>query len=162
MVQLTAYSNFQDRLVHALGLKVEEGGPLQPVEVALDPNAMVNVADRVAPDRAAPPVPERLDDPEWTSLNDTEIRGLLSKQQKREGRIRVPTWDEVLAKLPPGASHPPKPVRIKWSLVCMGYQPMLGSAWSACTRGFALDAQQDRVFEESLFWVVTRTIHCFY
>ena len=27
---------------------------------------------------------------------------------------------------------------------------------------FGEEAKQDRVFEESLFWVVTRTIHCFY
>ena len=44
----------------------------------------------------------------------------------------------------------------------MGYQPELAAAWSACTRAFREEAKQDRVFEESLFWVVTRTIHCFY
>jgi hypothetical protein len=44
----------------------------------------------------------------------------------------------------------------------MGYQPELAAAWSSCTRNFGEEAKQDRVFEESLFWVVTRTIHCFY
>ena len=44
----------------------------------------------------------------------------------------------------------------------MGYQPELAAAWSACTRAFGQEAKQDRVFEESLFWIVTRTIHCFY
>ena len=44
----------------------------------------------------------------------------------------------------------------------MGYQPELAAAWSACTRAFGEEAKQDRVFEESLFWIVTRTIHCFY
>ena len=68
----------------------------------------------------------------------------------------------VLKKLPADAPTPKAPVRIKWSLVCMGYQPELASAWSACTRAFGEEAKQDRVFEESLFWVVTRTIHCFY
>jgi len=29
-------------------------------------------------------------------------------------------------------------------------------------RAFAEDARQDRVFEETLFWVVTRTLNCFY
>ena len=27
---------------------------------------------------------------------------------------------------------------------------------------FAQEAKQDRVFEETLFWVVTRSLHCFY
>ena len=54
------------------------------------------------------------------------------------------------------------PIRIRWSLVTMGYQPEMAAAWSACTRAFGQEAKQDRVFEESLFWIVTRTIHCFY
>ena len=41
-------------------------------------------------------------------------------------------------------------------------RPSLALAWSACTRAFGEEAKQDRVFEESLFWVVTRQIHCFY
>jgi hypothetical protein len=45
---------------------------------------------------------------------------------------------------------------------CIGYQPELAAAWSACTRAFGREANQDRVFEESLFWVVTRTLQCFY
>ena len=64
--------------------------------------------------------------------------------------------------LPAGYPPPKYPIRIQWSLVCMGYQPELAAAWSACTRAFGEEAKQDRVFEESLFWVVTRTIHCSY
>ena len=30
------------------------------------------------------------------------------------------------------------------------------------TRSFGEEAKQDRVFEESLFWVVTRSLACFY
>ena len=76
--------------------------------------------------------------------------------------MRVPTYDEVLGRLPEGYPKPKNPIRIRWSLVCMGYQPELAAAWSACTRAFGEEAKQDRVFEESLFWIVTRTIHCFY
>jgi hypothetical protein len=68
----------------------------------------------------------------------------------------------VLRVLPPEVPRPEQPVRIRWSLVTMGYQPELAAAWSACTRAFREEARQDRVFEESLFWIVTRTIHCFY
>ena len=42
------------------------------------------------------------------------------------------------------------------------YQPELAAAWGNCTRAFAQEARQDRVFEESLFWVVTRSLECFY
>jgi hypothetical protein len=62
----------------------------------------------------------------------------------------------------PAASRPPRPVRIRWSLVCMGYQPQLAAGWSACTRHFGQESKQDRLFEESLFWVVTRSLQCFY
>ena len=62
----------------------------------------------------------------------------------------------------PDLPRPEKPVRIQWNLVTQGYQPELAPAWSACTRAFGQEAKQDRVFEESLFWIVTRTIHCFY
>ena len=46
--------------------------------------------------------------------------------------------------------------------MCIGYQPELAMAWSACTGAFAQEAKLDRVFEESLFWVVTRSLECFY
>jgi hypothetical protein len=85
----------------------------------------------------------------------------MDDQRNRPARLRVPTWDEVRAKLPPGQQGRP-PVRIRWSLVCAGYQPELAGAWSACTRAFAEESRQDRVFEESLFWVVTRSLQCFY
>ena len=44
----------------------------------------------------------------------------------------------------------------------MGYQPELALAWGNCLRTFADEAKQDRVFEESLFWVITRELECFY
>ena len=34
---------------------------------------------------------------------------------------------------PTGSPKPKNPIRIRWSLVCMGYQPELAAAWSACT-----------------------------
>jgi hypothetical protein len=85
----------------------------------------------------------------------------MQTQRERPGRIAVPSWDDVLRGLP--KDFPVRrPVRIKWSLVCMGYQPELAAAWGACTGAFYEEAKQDRVFEESLFWVVTRSLNCFY
>lgn len=163
LVLLVAHGNFQDRLLLSLGVTSEPGGALAPVAVTLDRQAAVEVPARVRPETAdaAPPGPLRIDDPEWTGVDLNALRVELEGQKARPGRIRVPTFEEVMAKLPASAA-PARPVKIQWSLVCMGYQPELASAWSANTGSFAVDARQDRVFEESLFWVVTRSIRCFY
>jgi hypothetical protein len=113
-------------------------------------------------DLHGPTEPTKVEDPEWKEFDFDALKKGLADQKDAPGRIRVPPFEEVLARLPEGAPKPKNPVRIKWSLVCMGYQPELASAWSACTTAFREEAKQDRVFEESLFWIVTRTIHCFY
>jgi hypothetical protein len=164
MVLLLAYSNFQDRLLLALGAPVEPGGPMPPPEVQFDPKADAPpVPVRQPPKgRSAPTEPERVDDPFWLSMHFGDLQERLTEQRSRSSRIRIPTWNEVLRVLPPDYKRPEKPVRIQWNLVTQGYQPELALAWSACTRAFGQEAKQDRVFEESLFWIVTRTIHCFY
>jgi len=164
MVLLLAYANFQDRLILALGVPVEPGGPMAPPELRFDPKAdPPPVPPREPPrGRPVPNEPKRVDDPFWLSMKFGELQERLTDQRSRSSRIRIPTWNEVLRVLPPEVPRPEKPVRIQWNLVTQGYQPELALAWSACTRAFGQEAKQDRVFEESLFWVVTRTIHCFY
>jgi alkylhydroperoxidase family enzyme len=164
MVLLLAYANFQDRLLLALDLPIEPGGPLAPLELRFAKEKEAPpVPPRVKPSgRPAPFAPEHVDDPEWRALAWEDLQGSLSAQRSTPGRIRVPSWDEVKRVLPPGYPVPKYPLRIQWSLVCLGYQPELAAGWSACTNAFREEAKQDRVFEESLFWVVTRTIHCFY
>jgi hypothetical protein len=164
MVLLLAHANFQDRLLLALNTPLELGGPLPPFEgkFASTP-PYPPVPARIKPKGLdAPAVPERVVDPEWVSLDFADLQRSLEGQKARAGRIRVPTFEEVKAGLPAGYPVPKSPTRIQWTLVCMGYQPELAIAWSAATRAFGEEAQQDRVFEESLFWVVTRTIRCFY
>lgn len=162
MVLLIASANFQDRLFLALDLKLAADEPMPPVDVRFDRKAeKPKVPKRTLPEGDKPQVPDVVDDPEWVEVDFSMLQENLTKQRGREGRIRVPTWDEVLAVLP--KDYPNKqPIRIQWSLVCIGYQPELALAWSACTAAFREEAKQDRVFEESLFWVVTRQIHCFY
>jgi hypothetical protein len=164
MVLLLAAANFQDRLLLTLGVPLEEGGPLPPVEVRFSRDGPPPpVPPRSRPqDLGGPDVPATVDDPRWVALDFDALQASLGSQRANDGRIRVPSFEEVLAKLPPDAPRPKAPVRIRWSLVCMGYQPELAAAWSACTRSFGEETKQDRVFEESLFWVVTRTIDCFY
>jgi alkylhydroperoxidase family enzyme len=165
MVLLLAHANFQDRLILSLGLPVEAGGPLPPHEIRFAKRTGVHNAAAVAPHSpAAPQVPAAsagVDARDWREVDFQSLQAEMEGQRDRQGRIVVPSWEEV-SKHYPATARPPVPVRIRWSLVCMGYQPELASAWSACTRAFGREANQDRVFEECLFWVVTRTLHCFY
>ena len=161
MVLLLAYANFQDRLVLTLGLSAEKGD-LVPREMhfvhgAEDPA----VPPRNPPKGVVPRAAARLGGDEWDKLDFTGLQGRLEKQRERPPRIAVPAWDDVRHCLP--KDYPAnRPTRIKWSLVCLGYQPELTAAWLSCMRTFGSEAKQDRVFEESLFWVVTRSLHCFY
>lgn len=165
LVLLVAHANFQDRLFLALGAVADLGAPLPPFAgrfAKADKDAPLDAPERVMPAAAAAmDVPEQIDDPEWRALDFAALQRNLDLQRERNGRIRVPTWEEVAEKLPE-AQRPKHPVHIRWSLVCRGYQPELAAGWGACTRAFAEESKQDRVFEESLFWVITRTIHCFY
>jgi alkylhydroperoxidase family enzyme len=162
MVLLLAYANFQDRLLLTLGTQIEKGGALPPLDVKF---AKAGGAEPLA---RTPPTSTNgqtktmaLADSDWLALDFGGLQEKMDEQRLREARILVPTWEEVKKQLPADLAKRP-PLRIRWSLVCMGYQPELTLAWFACTRAFAEEAKQDRVFEESLFWVITRATHCFY
>jgi hypothetical protein len=108
-------------------------------------------------------VPEKVDDPEWTAVPFEELRDRLKQQTaRRQARIPVPTWETVRDNLPADVPRPAKPVRIVWSLVTSGYQPRLSAAWGGGLRAFRSESDLDAVFHESLFWVVTRSLQCFY
>jgi alkylhydroperoxidase family enzyme len=163
MVQLLAYANFQDRLLLTLRLNAEEGGPLPPLAVEFQRpwSGGAEAPKRVTPKPANGSTQAPASDSEWSKVDYSSLQKLLADQRTRQPRIPVPTFDSVRKYLP--ATYPKShELRIRWSLVCLGYQPELASAWSLCTRSFAEESQQDRVFEESLFWVVTRSLQCFY
>jgi alkylhydroperoxidase family enzyme len=162
MVLLLAYANFQDRLLLTLGVPVEAGGPLPPLPVRFQKDGpMPQAPPRRPPGGAAGQGPSGGADPEWAKLDLAALQKEMERQRSRPPRIAVPPWEEVKRVLPPGYPSN-RPVRIRWTLVCMGYQPELTAAWFGCTRTFAEEARQDRVFEESLFWVITRSLNCFY
>lgn len=162
MVLLLAHANFQDRLIGALGLAVEEDGPLPPQEVRFRKNRVtLQVTPRRPPNGRAAPVAERITAADWRALDFARLQKGMEQQRARRPRIRVPSWEEVRKHLPP--TYPAnRPLRILWSRVCLGYQPELAAAWSLALRTFAEESRQDRVFEETLFWVITRTLRCFY
>jgi prepilin-type N-terminal cleavage/methylation domain-containing protein len=177
IVLVAAYANFQDRLVMGMGVGVEPGGPLpafkvrfrktfspeKPKESSKDP-PQEKPKRKVSPGlKDPPPLPSSLDDPEWTALSFDTLRERLDRQiERRQARIPIPDWETVRAGLPPGVYPSSKPLRIKWSLLNFGYQPRLTAAWLGGLRVFQSESDLDMVFHESMFWVVTRSLQCFY
>jgi len=177
MVLVAAYANFQDRLLHALGVAVEPNGPLPPVKVRFrkpappeKPTKGKGEEAKEKPKRGLsprasnpPPLPRKLDDPEWTAISIDALRERLRRQVERpQARIPVPDWETVRRGLSPDIYPSGKPIRIKWSLLNYGYQPRLTAAWLGGLRAFHEESDLDRLFHESMFWVVTRSLQCFY
>ncbi len=173
IVLVAAYANFQDRFLLALGAEVEPDGPYAPIKVSFpkpvkkEPSTedKKEKPKRIVspPEKHPPQLPEKLDDPEWTSLSFDVLRQRLDKQiARRQARVRIPDWETVRAQLPPEMPKPEKPIRIKWSLLTYGYQPRLAAAWLGGLRAFREESDLDAVFHESMFWVVTRSLQCFY
>jgi alkylhydroperoxidase family enzyme len=166
MVLQLAYANFQDRLLTTLGIAVEPEGPLAPLEILFG----IAPPDQKPQPAARPPIPhvapsdasETIAELEWKNLTFAELQRLMEEQRARPSRITVPVWEDVRGALDARLYPPDRPLRIKWSLVVLGNQARLGSAWINCLRTFGREADQDRVFEETLFWVVTRSLQCLY
>jgi alkylhydroperoxidase family enzyme len=162
-----AYGNFQDRLTTLLGLPAEEADTQAPLAVRFKKPAGLDVKIPAArrPKPAGNPaegIPLRVEDKGWTDLDIRRLKASMEDQRARPPRVRVPSWDEVFNALPPGTVPRDKPNRVRWSLVVLGYQPKQGPAWLRCLRSFGAEAKQDRVLEESIFWVITRNLQCFY
>jgi alkylhydroperoxidase family enzyme len=168
MVLLTAYANFQDRLLLVLGAPVESDGPLPPMEVVFKPESFTS---HTAP--AAPPIIPDLPEPtgidaeadadtEWKAYSYEDLQRKLAEQRSRPARLRVPSYDEVMKGLPPGT--PLEGRRIAWTLVAFGYCPELAEPWETLMwiNGAENGRRLDRVLGLGLFWIVTRTIDCPY
>ncbi len=164
MVLLAAYGNFQDRLLLGLNLPVEPDGPLPPLAVKFAAGAFQTVPI-MPPQERVPSLTESGEtvverDPEWSKLSYEELQSRLDQQRNRKPRVRIPTWDEVKDNLPLELAR--RPTRIVWSLVGLGYVPELALPWSVMTRTMWAEAKTDRIFEESLFWIQTRSVGCNY
>jgi alkylhydroperoxidase family enzyme len=164
MVLLAAYGNFQDRFLLGLSIPLESTGPMPPLDIQFAASAFAS--QPVLPETKAPtPLIENgksvvAVDPEWNQLSFETLQSRLESQRDRKPRLPIPTWEEVKTKLP--ASFTTRPTRILWNLVCFNYVPELAVAWSKTTRTMWVEAPQDRVLEESLFWVQTRALQCNY
>jgi hypothetical protein len=160
LVALLAHASFQDRIFLAANVQVEPDGPLPPLAVTfakpiLKPPAHGANASAKA-ESSVTGAEDKSVSAEWLGLQES-----LNKQRARVGRIRVPSREQVLAHL--GNDHPAVwQMDILWSRVCYGFQPELTDAWFATSTAFREEAKLDRVFEQSIFWVITQSLQCFY
>jgi alkylhydroperoxidase family enzyme len=150
IVLCVAHANFQDRLLLTLGATVEPGGPLPPLDVRFARRTFASgskTPPRLPPPMSpAPPTVGGLADPDWAPQELAALKSGLDAQKVTRPRIALPDVRGVN----------------RWGLVGQTYQPELAAGWSACTQAFGEEADQDPVFEQSVFWVVTRTTRCFY
>ncbi len=153
LVTLVAHASYQDRLVLALGAR-EEADISPPITTRFarpKPTAPAPGAASTATQSAEEPA-----NAQWQQHRES-----LAKQKARPGRIRIPPREEMLVRL--GEGNPLAwQVGLAWSRVCYTFQPELTDAWFGCTGAFRQEANLDAVFQNSLFWVVTEALQCFY
>ena len=107
-----AYANFLDRLAMSLGLAVEPGGPVPPVEVRFAKPSSPGIP---AATRPAPPsnpearIASTASDPDWAVFNYGQLQEKLEAQRDRKPRVSIPTWEDFAAACPraciPGPSR---------------------------------------------------------
>jgi hypothetical protein len=159
IVHTVAYANFHNRIVLGLGAA---GDPVRPVEAKFSPDRLAKVA-----------TPAR---PPWDDLKSVKSGGLsvavdwsnagasdlILALEKQKGRgLRIPLPDPARIKSLPTKERD-EAERVVWSNISSGYQPEMPRVWFAAMRTFYEEAKFDRVFSNSVFWVVTRTNDCFY
>lgn len=164
IVHTVACANFQNRIYLALGLSAEPGGPLPPVELHPDLEARLQVPVPPRPDWAALSDvqlsgPGSTLPPEWRQKSVTDLDQALDHQKQRSLRIPLPD-PERIDSLPPESREQAR--KILWNTVSAGYQPRMTRMWFDCLQAYYQEANPNRVFTNSVFWVITRTNECFY
>jgi alkylhydroperoxidase family enzyme len=163
IVHTVAFANFQNRLWLALGLEPEMDGGVAAV---LPPDGWRTSDARVAP--ARPDLAETLKTATlssaprragWNPQDFDLLQSKLKSQKRRSSRIPLPDPDR-LAVLPEEERQ--RSEKVIWSNISLGYQPKLTQGWFTLMRTFRRESNLDRVFSNSLFWVVTRGNECFY
>lgn len=160
LVTLLAHASFQDRVLLALGVPSKGAGDVPPVYVLFGrpepPKTEKPRTPAPEPERDTRPTDEPAVTTEWLRLRQGLVR-----QRERVSRIRVPSKEEVLARI--GTEHPAAwQSDIIWSRVCYGYQPELTQAWFDCASAFRAEARISPGLQNDLFWVVTHSNKCFY
>lgn len=160
IVHTVAFANFHNRLILGLGVRGES--PIaEPVPGPFD----LGSAQFKAP--ARPPwsdlkrakgdgIAVRV---EWSAKEFDALTSALEKQKDRKLRVPLPDRSRF-EKLAPREREQAE--KILWNTISSGYQPELTRAWFAPLSTFYEEAKVDRIFTNSMFWVVTRTNDCFY
>jgi alkylhydroperoxidase family enzyme len=160
IVHTVAYANFHNRLILALGVK-GENPVAEPIALPFDlDGAKVKAPERPSWDdlksAKGDGIAVRV---EWSDKEFDALNKTLDKQKERKLRIPLPD-KSAFEKLTPREKDSAD--KIRWNTVSMGYQPEMTRAWFAALYAFYDEAKVDRVFTNSMFWVVTRTNDCFY
>jgi alkylhydroperoxidase family enzyme len=159
IVHTVAYANFHNRVVLGLGAG---GEPVAPVDAKFSPERLAKVQTPARPpwddlkSVKAGGLSVRLD---WSKGDADELKLALDKQKVRKLRIPLPDPERIKA-LPPRERDQAE--RVVWTNVSSGYQPEMPRVWFAALSAYYEEAKADRVFTNSVFWVVTRTNDCFY
>jgi hypothetical protein len=157
LVLLLAHASFQDRMLLALGLTAEPDSVPPPVQT------------RFAQPRPASPPKHLTSERPWladlTSGEDppawAATRVALEMQKHRPGRLAIPSVEAMTQLL--GPEHPVLWQRdIVWSRLCYVHQPQPTDAWFATVAAARSESSLDPVFTNSIFWVVTDSLRCFY
>jgi len=159
IVHTVAYANFHNRVALGLGAT---GDPVPPVDAKFAPEKLAKI-----PTPARPPWDDlksvragglavRV---EWGKAGADELNVALDKQKERKLRMPLPNPSRI-KELPPKERDQAE--RVVWTNVSSGYQPEMPRVWFAALSAFYEEAKVDRVFTNSVFWVVTRTNDCFY
>lgn len=169
MVLHMAYANFQDRLIHCLGLESNDSDLVPPVSVKFSLESLEKKT--IAP---SPNASNQIGTPEsipreviahgesYTWLPYDKLQERLQFQRVRKTRLRVPDWQEVVSKLPEGLM--PVASDIVWYKVAFGYAHELAVSFEIYMRtaGSEISANWDRAFGNSIFWMVTDAMKCPY
>jgi alkylhydroperoxidase family enzyme len=159
IVHTVAYANFHNRVVLGLGAV---GGPVPPVDAKFNPERLAKVATPARPpwdDLKSVKSGGLSVAVDWSKARASDLILALEKQKGRNLRIPLPD-PSLLRDLP--TKEREEAERVVWSNISSGYQPEMPRVWFATMRTFYEEAKFDRVFSNSVFWVVTRTNDCFY
>lgn len=163
IVHTVAFANFENRLFLALGVEVEPDGPLPPVACHADAKQQAEIAvparrswEELSTDATSSLRALRAD---WGARDFVALEEALEQQRQRSPRIPLPD-PQRLAGLEPNVRE--RAEKVVWSNVSLGWQPLLTGGWFHLMQTFRDEAKLDRVFSNSMFWVVTRSNECFY
>ena len=175
MVLHSAYANFQDRFLLCLRIPTESIDVLPPIVSRFDPTGLVSTTTPPPNANAKSENPSAgtsqsflqskrseagVADLTWLPYGELQTR--LAQQRRRETRLRIPEWDSIAPNLPSGLMD--KPSDIIWYRIVFGYASELAVPFEIYMRtaGSEVSKNWDRIFGNSIFWIVTDAIKCPY